>query len=254
MPWSPAPISEYAVLGFALLCFEGLIDALSDISRLIMDRIEHATGGGIETILRAVVTDVFEHLAHDGWHINIGLRANLARYEHHACGSHGLAGATHRARIGGCARRRDIALFSKLDLLSKDSIENCVRDLIADLVGVPFRYRLAREDVRGISHISIVLSVLLFAYLDASVFCAIAERGSALGIPSTTDHATVLLELRDVSLRHADIVALAVLDTRTFLVGPKALCDRCPCLSSRLGLRTQLFSAFLRDQVRRMRA
>ena len=133
------------VFRLAVLRLERLVDALRNVGRLLVDGVQNAAGRAIEAVLRAIVANLADDVAHDGRHVDIGLRANLARHDDHARRGHGLAGAAHLRHIGGLARRRDVALLLKLGFLLEDRVENRVGNLIADLVRVTLRHRFGRE-------------------------------------------------------------------------------------------------------------
>ena len=132
----------------AVLGLPALVDALRDVGALVVDGVQHAAGVAVEAVLRAVVADVAQHLAHDGGHVDVRLRADLARDDDHAGGGHGLAGATHLRGIGGLPAGGDVALSRQLDLLGQDGVEHGIGYLVAHLVGMTLGDGLGREQVR----------------------------------------------------------------------------------------------------------
>ena len=104
-PVAGADLLVGVVAGLAVLGLVGLVDALRDVGALVVDGVEHAARVAVEAVLRAVVADLAQHLARDGRHVDVCLRADLARHDDHARGGHGLAGAAHLRGIGRLARR-----------------------------------------------------------------------------------------------------------------------------------------------------
>ena len=102
-------------------------DTLVDVGRLLVDGREDAARRGIELIGALVVADPVDHAAGYPLHIDIGLRAHLARHNHQTGGAEGFAGDL---RIG---------------VVTQELIENGIGNLIRDLVGVSFRHRLRRK-------------------------------------------------------------------------------------------------------------
>ena len=81
-------------------------------------------------------------------HVDVCLRADLARHDDHARGGHGLAGAAHLRGVGRLARRGHVALLGKLGFLLQDGVEHGVGDLVAHLVGMTLGDGFGREQVR----------------------------------------------------------------------------------------------------------
>ena len=133
------------VFHLAVLRLERLVDTLRDVGRLLVDGVQNAAGRAIEAVLRAIVANLADDVAHDGRHVDVGLRADLTRDDNHARRGHGLAGAAHLRHVGGLARWGDVALFLKLGFLLEDRVENRVGNLIADLVRVTLSHRFGRE-------------------------------------------------------------------------------------------------------------
>ena len=136
------------VHAFAALSLVGLIDAHGDVGRLLVDGIDNAARVAVKAVLRAVVADLADGIAHDLLHVNVCFRANFARHHHKTRGSHGLACATHVVHVGRNARRRNVAGFLKLDFLCQNGIQDSIRNLIANLVRMTFSHRLRREKIR----------------------------------------------------------------------------------------------------------
>ena len=115
------------VLGVTLAQLDGAVDALGDVGRLRADRDADAAGRAVEALLRRVVADPQDGLAHDARDVGVGLGGDLARDVHLAGGDQGLD--------------RDPAAR----VLREQGVENAVADLVSDLVRVAFRDRLGGE-------------------------------------------------------------------------------------------------------------
>ena len=107
MPWSPAP-------PVSTPC------AMSGDWRLIVEMTR--AGVRVEALQRVVVPDLANRLAHHGLEINISLGRNLTR-DHHQ------AGAGQRLARHAAGR-----------VLRQAGIQDRVRDLVGNLVRVPFGY------------------------------------------------------------------------------------------------------------------
>ena len=142
------------VAGASVLGLPRRVDAERDVRALLVDGVDDAAGLAVEAVLRAVVADVAQHLAHDAGHVHVRLRADLAGHEHHARGGQRLARAAHLRRVGRLAVRRDVAGGSQLGLLRQDGVEHRIGYLVAHLVRMAFRHGFGREDVRrfNLSH------------------------------------------------------------------------------------------------------
>ena len=110
---------------------EGVVDALGDVGRLLVERDDDAAGLGVEPVLRAGVADRGDPLADEPRDVDVGLGRDLAGHDHEARGDERLA-RDPPARVGG-----------------EDGVEDGVGDLVGDLVGVPFGHRLRREGERA---------------------------------------------------------------------------------------------------------
>jgi len=108
--------------------FERAVHALSDVARLLLDRDHDAARVGVEAELAARVADVAHDVAGDGPDIDIGRGRDLAHHDDQAGGDCGLAG---HAGIG---------------VVGQNGIQDCVRDLITDLVRMALGDRFRREE------------------------------------------------------------------------------------------------------------
>ena len=93
MPWSPAPIRSIGSVVAPVWVVEGLVNALGDIGRLLVDEAHNAAGVAVKTELGAVVANAADDAAGDFLYVDVGLGANLAGDDDRAGGHEGLAGA-----------------------------------------------------------------------------------------------------------------------------------------------------------------
>ena len=105
----------------------GVVDALSDVDRLLIDGDEHAAGGAVVADVLAVVADVADRLAHDRLDVDVGLGGDFAGDDRQAGGHHRLAG------------------HPGVGILLEQGVEHRVRDLVGHLVGMTFGHRLRRK-------------------------------------------------------------------------------------------------------------
>ena len=127
-----------------LAALERRVDALRDVRALPVQRGQHGAGVPVEAVLRAVITDVADHLADDVVHRVARRRRDLA---HH----HDDAG-----------RRTGLAGHARIRVLREDLVEHGVADLVADLVGMSLRDGFGRKE----------LSVSGFQLISSSKMCA----------------------------------------------------------------------------------
>ena len=107
----------------ALTRLECLVDALCDIRRLLVKRDENAAGVGIEAVLGARVADFAHRLADDLRDVDVAVRRHL---------TDDVYLPRRHERLAGHAAIR---------VLSEDSIEDAVRDLVGHLVRMTLRDR-----------------------------------------------------------------------------------------------------------------
>ena len=118
-----------ALVPGALLVALGFVDALGDVGRLLVDAGQDAAGFVVEAVMGAGVADLADRVADDLLEIGVALRGDLAGDEHHAGRGYRLAG--------------DAAL----GVLGQQGVEDGVRDLVADFVGVSIGDRFRREEM-----------------------------------------------------------------------------------------------------------
>jgi len=113
----------------ALVAGAAGIDAHRDVGRLLVQGRDHGAGLVVEAVLGARVADVLDGVAHDRGEIGVGLARDLTGHEGEAGRDHGLAGHTARGILG------------------EQRVQDGVRDLIGDLIRMPFGDGLRREEM-----------------------------------------------------------------------------------------------------------
>ena len=124
---------ELIVVGGVGARLVGGVDALGDVGRLLVDRVEHRARVGGEAEVGVGVADLADRLARDLLDVDVRRRRDLARHDHEA-GVH--------ERLARHAAGRVVA---------HDGIQHAVGDLVGDLVRVAFGDRLGREQVLVVS-------------------------------------------------------------------------------------------------------
>ena len=107
----------------------GLVDALRDVGRLLVDRVQHGARVGAEAEVGVGVADPADRLADDLLDVDVGRGRDLAGDDDEAGVDEGLAGDATRG------------------VVAHDGVEDAVRDLVRDLVGVTLGDGLGREEV-----------------------------------------------------------------------------------------------------------
>ena len=107
------------------------VDALGDVGRLRADGDRDTAGAAVEALLRPVVADLEDGLAHDPRDLDVGRRRHLAGDVHEPGRDH---------RLDGDARLR---------VVGEEGVEDRVADLVADLVRVSLGDGLGREQPCG---------------------------------------------------------------------------------------------------------
>ena len=118
-----ARVAEHEPL---VACAAG-VHAHRNVGRLPVDRGQHGTGFGVETIRRVGVADFLDGLADDLLEIDVAAGRDLT-------------GDQRQAR-----RDERLAGHAGSGVLREDGVENRVGNLVGDLVRVPFRDGLGRE-------------------------------------------------------------------------------------------------------------
>src|SRR5213078_1496318 len=99
------------------------------VTRLAVDGGEDGAGLGVEAEARVGVADRADRAPHDVGDVDVGGGGDLPRHHRHAGGDQGLA-----CHAGG-------------GVLGDDGVEDRVRDLVGDLVGLAFRHGFGGEHV-----------------------------------------------------------------------------------------------------------
>jgi hypothetical protein len=107
------------------------VDALRDVGRLRADGHRNATGRAVEALLRGVVADLEDLVAHQLRDRRVRLGGDLSGHVHQAGGDQRLHGDPG------------------MRVLAKKRVENGVTDLVSDLVGVTLGHRLRGEQATG---------------------------------------------------------------------------------------------------------
>ena len=135
MPWSPAPIElDLLVRHLARLGLQGFIHAHGDIPRLVGDGGKHSAGIGVKALIRAVITDLAHHAAHQVVKVDESAGGDLTQHHHKT---------SLGRRFTGHTRHR---------ILRQAGVEHGIADLVAQLIRVPFSYRFRGEQVTGRVH------------------------------------------------------------------------------------------------------
>ena len=110
-----------------------------DVRALFVDSHHDCAGVPIEAGLRAVVPDFFQGAPGDTREVDEVLSGDLAHHHHHA---------------GGAA---DLAGYTAVRVVCHDLVENCVRDPVAHLIGMPLGDGLGCEQILAHFITSVVL-------------------------------------------------------------------------------------------------
>jgi len=112
-----------------------LHDTLGDIGRLLCDSDKNRAALVVEALVTVVVTDLLDGLTDELVVVNDSVGGDLTEHHDHT----GLGGG--------------LASYTRVGILSEASIENSIRHLIAELVGVTLRHTLTGEkDAVGINN------------------------------------------------------------------------------------------------------
>ena len=125
-----------------------IVGAQCDVGALAVDIGDDGTGVGVKAELCAGVADICHHLADDLLEIDIAVGGDLAHDVDKAGGCAGLAGHTGIGVVG------------------QDLVQNGIRDLVADLVGMSFGDGLRSKQV------SCHLFCLLIFYSRVCISCS----------------------------------------------------------------------------------
>ena len=114
---------DLTVVHLVLFGLQRLVDTHGNIRGLFVDRCDHCTGVGVETIFSPGITDLPHCIPHDLLNIHISVGRDLSHDQHKSCGRTGL---TRHAAHG---------------ILRHQRIQDRIRDLIAHFVRMTFCYR-----------------------------------------------------------------------------------------------------------------
>ena len=135
---------ELVVVGRVGPRLVGLVDALGDVRRLLVDRVEHGARVGREAELGVDVADLADRLAGDLLDVDVGVGRDLA-------GDDDEAGVHERLARDPAER-----------VLGQHGVEDAVGDLVGDLVGVTLGHRLGREQVLVVGRLRHAVEVPCF--------------------------------------------------------------------------------------------
>ncbi|MNI36165.1 hypothetical protein D3C73_902080 [compost metagenome] len=129
-----------ALVARALVLVGAGVDALGDVGRLRVQVVLELERLPVEAVL--LIADVLDHLADHGLDLVLDARGPLALGVHDALAAD-LAGDHHQ--IG---RRQGLARHARLGVLGQEQVDDGVRNLVGDLVGMAFRDALGGEEER----------------------------------------------------------------------------------------------------------
>ena len=119
---------ELVFAACAVAVLERDVNSTGDVGALLVQRDQHRAGASVKALGAVVVADVEDRAPRDRRDVNDGARGDLAGDD---------AQAGREQRLARHARER---------VLGEDGVEHAVRDLVGDLVGVPFGHRLRGEE------------------------------------------------------------------------------------------------------------
>ena len=105
---------------FAASGFDSIVNAHSNIRRLLVDRLQNGAGVAVKTVLGSVVADVYDHVPCDLLNVHLGSGGDFAHAEHHASFHNGFT------------------RYASLAVLFQNCVQHCVRNLVADLIRMSF--------------------------------------------------------------------------------------------------------------------
>ena len=115
--------AEVKLVGIAVFCFKGFVNTHCNIGRLRVQGDDNGTAIAVKTVFCTVVTDLANGFADDSLNVHIRTGGDLTHYTHKTRGAECFAGyAGHR-------------------VLAQHFVKDGIRDLVADLVGMPLGNR-----------------------------------------------------------------------------------------------------------------
>ena len=115
----------------AAALFQRVVDAHGDIGRLLIQHDLHRAGARVKTARAVLIADARDGIADNLVVIHLRLGGDFAHHQHHAGGGDGFA---RHARHG---------------ILRKMRVQNRVRNLVADLIGMTLRNRFRSKESRS---------------------------------------------------------------------------------------------------------
>ena len=126
---------ELIVVGRVGARLVGLVDALGDVGRLLVDRVDHGARVGREAEIRVGVADLADRLARDLLDVHVRRGGDLTGHDDEPRVHEGLA----RHAAGR--------------VIAQHGVEDAVGDLVRDLVGVPLGNGLRGEQELVVGHV-----------------------------------------------------------------------------------------------------
>jgi hypothetical protein len=111
------------------------VDALRDVGRLLVDRVDHGAGVGREAEVRVGVADLADRLARDVLDVHVRRRGDLAGHD-------------DEPRV-----HERLARHAAVRVIAQHGVEDAVGDLVRDLVGVPLGDGFRGEQELVVGHV-----------------------------------------------------------------------------------------------------
>ena len=115
-----ARANEVVLVSGAVFRLKGFVHAHCNVRGLHVNGGQHRAGRTIEARIRRIVTDLFDDFTRNRIDVHIALGGNLAHHVHHT------------------GRRRHFASYMRGRVFRHDVVENCIGNLVANLVRVAF--------------------------------------------------------------------------------------------------------------------
>ena len=119
-----AGVTEHdSLVAGALFLFGLAYDALVDIGRLFVDRRQHAARIAVETVIGVRIADPVDHAARDVLYVHVRFRTDFTGHDDQPRGAERFAG------------------YFRIGIVTKKFVEDCIGNLIRNLVGMSFGHR-----------------------------------------------------------------------------------------------------------------